>query len=367
MSDEVREIWSEEELDTALASLRSDVDTDAARLAGARAELMRVAAADEVPVVDPLVEAVPRRRLSWWMAAAAAIALVAVVVLAAQLVQDGENPPPAESGDLLEQAAANTADEPVGPGQYRYVNQHGWELFAVSSNNVMVSASRGEQSFRTWVPHDWRDDWLRRIVYCDNTFSLPDNVPIDPEDQESCFSTPQEEFGPCGAYGDSEAACTQPGRWTTPNPLFIDSLPRDPEALRSRLLTDYAAFIDNLPEGARTGFPTLPAQRVMGYAGELLRSGLAPADLRATVYRMLAKLPGLRVTDPDVSLDGRRGVGFGIVVDGIRREFVIEPSTGEFIGTRTVYLSQDQLVPVGTEFYSSVSTAVVDELGQEPG
>lgn len=371
--DKVRAMWSDKELDTALTNLRSDVDTDLTRIARSREELISAAGAavpepDDVPVVERLVEPVSRRRRSWWASSAAAVALVVAVVLVAQFVRGEEGLAPADPAVLLERAAANTSDEPVGPGQYRYVAEHGVGGYWVERDGRMESASVGGESVETWIPRDWRDDWMRRTVRCAEIATLPEDVPVGRAAPESCDKEPHESIKQCGAFGefDVERTCNRPGVWTLPNQLFVDSLPRDPDALRKRLLADYATYLRGLAEAERDRAASGPAEQVMEYSRELLGSGLAPADLRAAVYRMIAKLPGLEVTDPDDSLEGRRGVAFGIETDGVRQELVIEPSTGEFIGTRTTYLRTKQLLPAGTEFYSSVSTAVVDEMGQEP-
>ena len=370
MSDDVRAMWSEEELDTALATLRSDVDVDIERLALARAGLMS-AAADAAPVVEPEPTTEPVvRRWVVWTATAAAVVLVAAIILVAQQVRSRESQPPASPGELLERAAANTSDEPAGPGQYRYIAQHGWGLFSVSTGDrEMVSASRGETSLKAWVPPDEREDWMLRSTPCANTTRLPDGEPLDPREQEGCNPEPFEDVAPCGAFGyaaDPESACTRMGTWDTPNRLFLDSLPRDPDALRDRLHADFEEHLRALRGSTPPPGYADPEAWVMLFVRGLLTSGLAPADVRAAVYRMLAELPGIEVTDRDVSLDGRGGVAFGIVVDGVREELVIEPATGEFIGNRSIYLRTKELVPAGTTFYTSVSTAVVDELGQLP-
>jgi hypothetical protein len=53
MPDNVQNLWSEDDLDTALATLRSDVDTDRRALARARADLLTAAGAAEPPAGPP--------------------------------------------------------------------------------------------------------------------------------------------------------------------------------------------------------------------------------------------------------------------------------------------------------------------------
>lgn len=369
-NDDVRAMWSDAQLDTALATLRSEVDIDLSRLADDRAKLVG-SVGDEVrddAVVDPIAGTPSRRRLSSWIAAAAAVVLVAAITLATQLVPGEERLTPAGTGaaELLERAAANTKDTPIAPGQYRHVAEHEWlpQGAPYQQGSSRPPTGKRERSTETWIPQDWHADWMLRSKECLNVVSL-EGDPL-PAEQWGCLPSgeqPHESVRPCGTF-TPEWECGEPGYWGLPNQLFVDSLPRDPIALRERLFDDYADYLRRVPEA---GIPkTRPEQRVLSYAGDLLKSGMAPADLRAALYRMIATVHRFTVTDPRASLDGRRGVAFGFEENGIRRELVIEPSTGEFIGTRQVYLRDGRGVPAGVEFYSSVSTAVVDEMGQRP-
>jgi hypothetical protein len=100
---------------------------------------------------------------------------------------------------------------------------------------------------------------------------------------------------------------------------------------------------------------------------DLLRSGLVPADLRAALYRALALLPGLEITEDVANLAGKHGTAFGIDGDIERQDLIIDPATGEFIGERTVALAGGPLYPAGTVTnFSSVSTTVVDAIGTKP-
>jgi hypothetical protein len=374
-NDDVRAIWSDAQLDTALATFRSEVDIDLSRLADDRAKLVGSVGGDlrggvrDDDVVTPIAEVPSRRRPSWWMASAAAVVLVAAITLATQLVPGDQGPTPAGNGaaELLERAAANAKDAPIAPGQYRYVAEHEWfpRGAAYRQGSAQPPDGKRERSTEAWIPQDWHADWMRRSKECFNVVSL-EGDPLPPE-QWGCLppaEQPHESVRPCGTF-TPEWECGEPGYWTLPNQPFVDSLPRDPIALRERLFDDYENYLRRVPEAA--GIPKVrPEQRVLSYAGDLLKSGMVPADLRAALYRMIATIPRFTVTDPRASLDGRRGVAFGFEENGIRREIVIEPSTGEFIGTRQVYLRGGRGVPAGLEFYSSVSTAVVDEMGQRP-
>jgi hypothetical protein len=136
-------------------------------------------------------------------------------------------------------------------------------------------------------------------------------------------------------------------------------LPRDPHAL-------LAILNPTLPSGKPVG-----AGPALGSSVLILRSGLVPADLRAAIYQALALLPGLQVTDRSANLDGRVGVALGVDDEptNIRREIIIDPDTGQFIGERIVQLRADARtgLPAGTLLdSSSVTTGVVGAVGQVP-
>jgi RNA polymerase sigma-70 factor (ECF subfamily) len=49
------------------------------------------------------------------------------------------------------------------------------------------------------------------------------------------------------------------------------------------------------------------------FIGDLLRTGLVPADLRASLYKAAALIPGVTITDTQATLDGRTGIATGRV------------------------------------------------------
>ncbi|HEX8518621.1 MAG TPA: hypothetical protein VF667_03420, partial [Pseudonocardia sp.] len=97
------------------------------------------------------------------------------------------------------------------------------------------------------------------------------------------------------------------------------------------------------------------------YATDFLKTGAAPPDLRAALYRALAKVPGLAVTDGAAEVDGRRGTALGITdPDGNRLEMIVDPRTGAFLGTRTT--DADGTV----QNVTTVTTAGADQIGVVP-
>lgn len=85
------------------------------------------------------------------------------------------------------------------------------------------------------------------------------------------------------------------------------------------------------------------------------------------VYRVLAGVPGIQITDSAANLDGQLGVDFAIAGDVTRNEMIIDPATGAFIGERQVLPKASDGIPAGTVVgYTAVHTAVVDKIGRLP-
>jgi hypothetical protein len=140
-----------------------------------------------------------------------------------------------------------------------------------------------------------------------------------------------------------------------PTPEFIAALPKDPAALLAKLreegrADDTGAFMQAL---------------------EALRSGQYPAEGRANLFRALALLPGLVVTDKRANLDGKEGDALGKKYYDDFTEIIIDPDNGDFIGTREV-IAEDQTGDKGSlkkgavRQTSAVTSAVVGSLGARP-
>ena len=94
---------------------------------------------------------------------------------------------------------------------------------------------------------------------------------------------------------------------------------------------------------------------------------LLAGDLRAALYRTLALLPGITVTERTATLDGRTGTAFGITAAGTTQDIVIAPATGDFIGERTRTVEKMDGMPAGTVIDStSVSYGLSPAAGAPP-
>jgi hypothetical protein len=344
--DNVRAVWSEEELDQALAALGADEPPAEEAFHRARADLLAAAGA-------PAPSAPPRRRWSWW----AAVGTVAAVVASLLVVQAVRTDPVPDTAAMRELNLAadriNAVDEPVGPGEYRYIATHAWWMSTAYEYSYL-----GENLLETWVPADQTQMWLwrrdvtgaRKWLAGTEAEARADNIPLDDMDW------PEGEYqAPCGDWSAEEEKrkpCSMKGSWQSPNAEFMAALPREPAKLYDRLEADV---------GGRG------EAHMVVYVADILRSGLVPADLRAALYRVLAQVPGLEVTEQVANLDGAKGTAFGISKNGTRQEVIIDPATGQFIGEREITEKGFAGIPAGTVIgYTSVTTAVVPAMGVRP-
>lgn len=357
MPDNIRAMWSEEELDQALATLHPPSDADDRAFGQARAELL-VSAGGSVAVAPAGPRAAGRgRRWGRWAAVFGTAAAVVAGVLVVQTIRSDGTQVDAAASEKLNIAAdrINAVDEPLGPGQYRYIATHAWWMTTANTYSYLE-----ENLIETWVPADQKQDWLtrrsttgeRKWLSGNEADAAADGIPLDPPGALG------EQQAPCGdwsALDEDRETCAQAGTWQTPTAEFLASLPRDPEELYDRLRAD------------TDGRGKDPSLEMVVYVADLLRTGLAPADLRAALYRVLAKVPGLQITEQVANVDGRKGTAFGVSAAGERHDVIIDPATGQFIGERQITEDGWQGVPPGTVTgYTSVTTAVVSGLGAPP-
>ncbi|MGA6163782.1 CU044_5270 family protein [Amycolatopsis magusensis] len=340
----VRQMWSEDDLDRALAALNAEVSPGEPALAKARAELMT-----EVGVVHT---AEPRRRdrRRWrWAAALGTVAAVAAGVLVLPALPIGEEPGvPGAAAEVLNRSAdrLGAIDEPVPPGHYRYVETHAWHRVYRETGSYL-----GEGVTRVWVPADRTQQW-RQDGYSTGQRKWIEGSDADlpEESRQTGPSALTSRLARCGDFmAEPDQQCHVPGGWGKPTPEFVATLPGDPVGLHDRLRADTA------------GKGPDPDVEMVVYASDALRGGLLPAPVRANLYRALAAMPSLEISERDANLDGRIGIALGVDRAGIKQEIIIDPETGQFIGERMTDTDSGEVVS-----YTSVSTGVVGEIGALP-
>lgn len=244
----------------------------------------------------------------------------------------------------------NASDPPLHPGQFRYVVTHAWSLGTSmftdkSGNSTGPTLSLLVEDVReTWVPADPKQGCLIR----DGTTGKYKWV----NGSDEAARANGMELPTARTEERWERCLDHLGAWQVPTPEWLATLPRDPHQLYD-LLRAATANRGNDPD-----------LEMLVYVADALRGGLVPADLRAALYRALALVPALEITDRSANLDGRVGVGYGVSRAGFRQEMIIDPDTGQFIGEReTTTRDMDDLKAGTVRSYTSVTTSVVDKAG----
>ncbi|MFD9958837.1 CU044_5270 family protein [Amycolatopsis sp. NPDC058986] len=392
--DNIRRLWTNDELDEALNSLRAEELTDQRPLAAANNALLNAVRSLEgtntrVPGTTPLIEfkgkpASPTGR-RWWISVAAA-AVIAVCATTAIIGADHGDPSlpsqvaaPGVKFVSVQQALNTAADKihvtgetPLPAGKFRYVATHTWLLW---NDSRIPAAFSGEQLTQTWQPSDFDGQWLLRTAPTGNRKWLIGNektLRAATEQIEKNHDADLNAYWPSGEWRATSGkfpakAMALVGRsddeWGAPTKRQLAELPRDPQQLYDLMAADLSVV--NKPK----------LGGVLDIATRLLKTGAVPADLEESLYRAVAKIPGLKVTEQVANLDGRTGVALGVdPVDGtFRMEIIVDPATGEFIGERRTQLKPEEnditvagIKPGTVTFSSSVRTAVADEQGAVP-
>lgn len=295
-------------------------------VARALAEL-RIAGAD-TPAKQPAHQRERRDRRRWAVpVGAVAAALALVVALPAILPLGGPGAPDPAAANVLRdlaQIARRAPAEPApGPGQYVYME------VMDTQTNLFVS-SDGQYRF-VYAEPSTQQRWLG--VDGSGRFVTTVGQPT--------FATPQDE-ATYQAYIDSPGAQTdkQTFDWGTssmeryaPGDLSYrdtSSLPTDVEQLR-QLIEDRQ--IVGGPPGDWETFVL---------ATDLIRDSYARPDLRAALYEVMAKTPGIELVGPTTDAAGRDGIALASTHDGVRNEVVFDRKTAKILEERTVILSNDE-------------------------
>ncbi|MEU1040264.1 CU044_5270 family protein [Streptomyces sp. NPDC005907] len=285
-----------------------------------------------------------RLRADWRLAAVgAAAALTAVAVLASGLGGGGHSgaermvptttrPVPGSVKEVLERAASTVerADPPPTPhaGQWVYVKK--------------LSASPG-----LWPP---------------GAAPQPEPKP-KPRERWTRYADPRFENG---KEGDD--------RSMRERLRFLDELPDDPAAVLKKVRAYY-------PSGK--GSAESEGEQDMGALSVLFASQPIPPQTLAKLYRALAAVPGVEVTDHLVrDLAGRDALAVGHDEKGqkVRREILIDPHTYQYLGDRQIVVKDyrdtfpgaddtpDRPWNAGDLIFQNalLATGVVDHRGERP-
>jgi RNA polymerase sigma-70 factor (ECF subfamily) len=286
------------------------------------------------------------KRAGWTsLSALGATALIAVLV-ATNVVglagwRGGAEPAAADSLNSAALAAIQNSDPVVGPGQYLNIATTSAYLNSTADNQYLEGVTEN-----LYVPANKTDDWVwvRPLGKPVKTFG-----PASAAYAQRDYDSRRKEF-PNGDGTLRAAGGAFYGSPATPSLASLAALPRDPY----RLLN--AIYLKTVGQGSG------PDDEAFVFIADTLRSGLAPADLRAALYRAAALIPGVKVTHAQATLNGRTGIAIGHLEGGsIMQEIIVDPDTGLLIGEQSVTLKKMGEIPAGGLLGStSIETSVVN-------
>ncbi|MEO6115156.1 MAG: CU044_5270 family protein [Pseudolysinimonas sp.] len=264
----------------------------------------------------------------------AALVLTNVVGLAGW--RGGADPAAADTLGQVAAATIKTADPIVAPGQYLEVS-----TVAVYAAIGDTGAYLEHQDGQMYIPADHNDEWVwvRDAETVAKTFG--------PASEKQAAQDAQ-------AAGATEVIRAAKGAFYNgpPTDFGLDALPRDPQQLLNYVYRTTA------------GRGVSSDGAALSFIADTLRTGVVPADLRAGLYKAVAGIPGVTISDRQATLDGRTGIAFGRdESNGLRQEIIIDAATGLMIGERQVTLRDGVLpgTPAGTTYgWTAVTTTVVD-------
>jgi hypothetical protein len=107
--------------------------------------------------------------------------------------------------------------------------------------------------------------------------------------------------------------------------------------------TDTDDLYDQIRERAEGYGPSTDAEMLV-LVGDLLREQLAPPDLRAALFRVAARIPGVELVGDVTDPAGRNGIAVARTSDDAgfleRNELIFDPDTSELLAERQVLLER---------------------------
>jgi hypothetical protein len=369
----VHPLLTDDELDSALATLHADHVVRRPDLRGARAALVAAATDETVPPIETTevsADVARRRRYVQWSGAAAAVVALVAAGLVAQHLKGG----PVVTGTTMTPAQAALAsiqerDLVVRPGQYLYVATTAWVVYHDSKNDkpFMYGSPLLDE---TWVPADRRQVWETRTGPDGPYYWLSGN-PHDATEYNVTLSVPGTKTvtAPCGDFAvvqpsGATAGCARReanADWASPTAAWLAALPTDPRQMLLRL--QQVTIGDKVISHANE-------ELALTNAEQALATGLVPGRVRAVIYQALALLPDLKVNTRQANGNGVTGIGIGLDAsqDQPRQSMIIDRDTGRMIGMLTAYpptaADTDEAGLNSTP--SSLLMGVVDRIGAKP-
>jgi hypothetical protein len=141
----------------------------------------------------------------------------------------------------------------------------------------------------------------------------------------------------------------------------------------SEYSTDPDELYDQIRSKAEGHGPSTDAEMLV-LVGDLLRETMAPPELRAALFRVAARIPGVELVGEVTDPAGRRGTAVARTSDDAgfleRNELVFDPETSELLAERQVLLERVDWIDaepgtvIGYAVY--VKSGIVDSTSERP-
>lgn len=141
----------------------------------------------------------------------------------------------------------------------------------------------------------------------------------------------------------------------------------------SKYSTDPDELYEQIRKKAEGYGPSIDAE-VLVLVGDLLRETLAPPDLRAALFRVAARIPGVELVGEVTDPAGRKGTAVARTSDDVgfleRIELIFDPDTSELLAEREVLLERVHWADAEPDtvigYASYLNSGVVDSTSERP-
>ncbi|MFI7116992.1 CU044_5270 family protein [Amycolatopsis sp. NPDC049868] len=366
--DSIRKVWSEAELDEALADLHAEPETRRDELSRARAALLRAAGEVEDELLPTLAPPARKRPGAWrWIAAAAAAALVSGGgIVATNAFTDGTAPADrtvtASGENALESLHGD--DFPLRDDQYRLVTESTWTTRVTKSGLVYQTHEILERWLPVpgWQPVKTRFTGTGEIRWLKGDYQTAmRNGEVLPGPSSSVtvndIPPPTTTTSPAPPALPPQDRLPSESGWTHPAPDFLKELPIDPGKMAERLRHDGI-----WPDGRPSGQPN-SAPEMFEMAFNVLRSSQGFGAQRVALCKALATMPGI-VLETVATPDGRPALSFSVTLPDRTRTFIVDQATAAVVGSRAVRANdKKEGWPGLTLFDTKISVVITDDDG----
>jgi hypothetical protein len=320
-----------------------------------RARAALLAAIEQVERPRPGRKRPRRRRWAPLGALGVAAAVVVGVVVALSLRGVAANPPPAAAAVLLRRAAiaaeASGGPRRLRPGEYWYVES----IWTTAGVQVAEPTSRGEDTIVDALSTYERQAWIgldRPGLVRSHTVGSITFLSASARHQWIRLGRPRELPGYSGSL--------PPNAFIRPYAQLL-ALPTNVDTLWRLLFRE-----------ARTGSPAWKRHEMFTEIGDLLREDPIPAKVRAALYLVAARIPGIRLLGLTHDAIGRPALAVALndTLYGERDELLLDPKTSSLLGERSVVVDPPRAYHVkpGTVWSGAtyVTAGIAKRAGQVP-